>query len=304
MKPLLNPTLILSCLLCLGGCSIKQVAISKMGDTLAESGSVYASDEDIELVGAALPFSLKTIEGLLVEVPDHKGLLITAASGFTQYSYVYVDLEALELEPANPDRAAELKLRAKKLYLRGRSYALRAVELTQSHFIRELRRDPEATLAGFTEKNIPELYWLSLSWAAAIAADKSDMGMVADLNLIEPIMQRCLELDESYDKGALHEFMISYQGGRSPMQGGGPALAREHFARARELSGDIRVNSLVSLADSVSIGEQNRNEFELLLQQALDFNVDIYPQTRLANLVSQKRARLLLSRSDNYFLED
>ena len=304
MKPLLNPTLILSCLLCLGGCSIKQVAISKMGDTLAEGGSVYASDEDIELVGAALPFSLKTIEGLLVEVPDHKGLLITAASGFTQYSYVYVDLEALELEPANPDRAAELKLRAKKLYLRGRSYALRAVELTQSHFIQELRRDPEATLAGFTEKNIPELYWLSLSWAAAIAADKSDMGMVADLNLIEPIMQRCLELDESYDKGALHEFMISYQGGRSPMQGGGPALAREHFARARELSGDIRVNSLVSLADSVSIGEQNRNEFELLLQQALDFNVDIYPQTRLANLVSQKRARLLLSRSDNYFLED
>jgi predicted anti-sigma-YlaC factor YlaD len=304
MKPLLNPTLILSCLLCLGGCSIKQVAISKMGDTLAESGSVYASDEDIELVGAALPFSLKTIEGLLVEVPDHKGLLITAASGFTQYSYVYVDLEALELEPENPDRAAELKLRAKKLYLRGRSYALRAVELTQSHFIQELRRDPEAALAGFTQKNIPELYWLSLSWAAAIAADKSDMGMVADLNLIEPIMQRCLELDESYDKGALHEFMISYQGGRSPMQGGGPALAREHFARARELSGDIRVNSLVSLADSVSIGEQNRNEFELLLQQALDFNVDIYPQTRLANLVSQKRARLLLSRSDNYFLED
>lgn len=304
MKPLLNPTLILSCLLCLGGCSIKQVAISKMGDTLAESGSVYASDEDIELVGAALPFSLKTIEGLLVEVPDHKGLLITAASGFTQYSYVYVDLEALELEPENPDRAAELKLRAKKLYLRGRSYALRAVELTQTHFIQELRRDPEATLAGFTQKNIPELYWLSLSWAAAIAADKSDMGMVADLNLIEPIMQRCLELDESYDKGALHEFMISYQGGRSPMQGGGPALAREHFARARELSGDIRVNSLVSLADSVSIGEQNRNEFELLLQQALDFNVDIYPQTRLANLVSQKRARLLLSRSDNYFLED
>ncbi|MFC1696014.1 TRAP transporter TatT component family protein [Pseudomonadota bacterium] len=304
MKQLLNPALILSCLLCLGGCSIKQIAISKMGDSLAESGSVYASDDDIELVGAALPFSLKTIEGLLVEVPEHKGLLITAASGFTQYSYVYVDLEALELEPAHPDRAAELKLRAKKLYLRGRSYALRAVELTQSHFIKELRRDPDATLSGFTEKNIPELYWLSLSWAAAIAADKSDMGMVADLNLIEPIMQRCLELDESYDKGALHEFMISYQGGRSPMQGGGPALAREHFARARELSGDIRVNSLVSLADSVSIGEQNRGEFELLLQQALDFNVDVYPQTRLANLVSQKRARLLLSRSDSYFLED
>lgn len=304
MNHLLKPILIMGCFICLGGCSIKQVAISKLGDTLAESGSVYASDDDIELVGAALPFSLKTIEGLLAEVPGHKGLLLTAASGFTQYSYVYVDLEALELEPTDPVRAAELKLRAKKLYLRGRGYALRAVELKRKNFIAGLRQDPQATLAIFTVENIPELYWLSLSWAAAIASDKSDMSLVADLNLIEPIMHRCLELDESYDQGALHEFMIAYQGGRSPMQGGGAALAREHFTRAMELSGEIRINSLVSLADSVSIGEQNRDEFESLLQQALEFDTDSHPQTRLANLVSQKRARLLLSRSDSYFLED
>jgi hypothetical protein len=115
MNHLLKPFLILGCFLCLYGCSIKQVAISKLGDSLAESGSVYASDDDIELVGAALPFSLKTIEGLLAEVPEHKGLLLTAASGFTQYSYVYVELEALELEPTDPLRSAELKLRAKKL---------------------------------------------------------------------------------------------------------------------------------------------------------------------------------------------
>jgi predicted anti-sigma-YlaC factor YlaD len=296
--------LFLSCLLCLQGCSIKQVAISKLGDTLAAGGGVYASDDDIELVGDALPFTLKTVEGLLAEVPEHKGLLLTAASGFTQYSYVYVDLESLGLETSNPGRSAEQKLRAKKLYLRGRNYALRAVELTREDFIAGLRQDPGATLSVFSKENIPELYWLSLSWAAAIASDKSDMDMVADLNLIDPIMRRCLELDEAYDQGALHEFMISYQGGRSPMQGGGASLAREHFARAVELSGNIRVGSMVSLAESVSVGEQNRSEFERLLAQALDFDVDSHVQTRLANLVAQKRARLLLSRSDSLFLEE
>ena len=304
MNKLINFVLVMSSFLCLQGCSIKQVAISKLGDTLAESGSVYASDDDIELVGAALPFSLKTVEGLLAEVPEHKGLLLTAASGFTQYSYVYVDLEALELEPSNSERAAELKQRAKKLYLRGRNYALRAVEQTRKNFIVGLRQDPETTLSAFSEKNIPELYWFSLSWAAAIASDKSDMDLLADLNLIDPIMRRCLELDESYDHGALHEFMISYQGGRSQLQGGGASLAREHFARAVELSGTIRVGSLVSLAESVSVGEQNRIEFERLLEQALEFNVDTHRQTRLANLVAQKRARLLLARSDSLFLED
>ena len=84
MNKLINLGLFLSCILCLQGCSIKQVAISRLGDTLAEGSSVYASDDDIELVGDALPFTLKTVEGLLVEVPEHKGLLLTAASGFTQ----------------------------------------------------------------------------------------------------------------------------------------------------------------------------------------------------------------------------
>ena len=296
--------LIPGCFILLQGCAVKQLAISKLSDTLAESGSVYASDNDIELVGEALPFSLKTIEGLLAEVPEHEGLLLTAASGFTQYSYVYVDFKAFETEQTQPQKARELRLRAKKLYLRGRSYALRAIELKQENFIADLRQDSVTTLSTFSVQDIPALYWFSLSWAAAMAADKSDMDMVADLNLIEPIMLRCIELDESFNQGALHTFMISYQGGRSPLQGGGVSKARLHFARAEKLAGDTNVSPLVSLAESVSIGEQNRFEFEILLNRVLEFNVDTHLPTRLANLVAQRRARLLLSRTDTFFLED
>lgn len=288
----------------IGGCSIKQVAVTKLADTLAEGGSVYATDNDMELVGEALPFSLKTIEGLLLAVPDHRGLLLTAASGFTQYSYAWVDLEALVLEESNPRRAAELRLRAKNLYLRSRGYALRAVEQRQGRFVEGLRSDPAATLSRYSAKQVPELYWLALSWAAAISSDKSDMDLVADLNLIDHILRKCLELDEGYEQGALHEFMIAWQGGRSPLQGGGSGLAREHFLRAIELSGGIRMGALVSLAETVAVADQDRQEFERLLREALAFNVDTHPQTRLANLVAQKRARLLLDRVENYFLED
>ena len=296
--------LIPGCFLLMQGCAVKQLAISKLGDTLAESGSVYASDNDIELIGEALPFSLKTIEGLLAEVPEHEGLLLTAASGFTQYSYVYVDYEAFEIEQTQPQKAQELRQRATKLYLRGRSYALRAIELKQENFIAGLRQNPDTTLSVFSKQDIPVLYWLAMSWAAAIAMDKSDMEMVADLNLIEPIILKCLELDEGYDGGALHAFLISYDGGRSTLQGGGVEKARLHFERAEELSGDSRVGPLVSLAESVSVSEQNRSEFEQLLNRVLDFDVDVHLQTRLANLVAQRRARLLLSRTDDLFLED
>ena len=304
MHKSIKTILVFGVLISLEGCAIQEIAVNKLADTLSEGGGVYASDDDIELVGEALPFSLKTIEALLQEVPEHKGLLLTAASGFTQYSYAYVYLDSLEIEDSDPIRSSELRMRAKRLYLRGNAYALRAVELTQANFVNALRSDPEYTLSIFTADNVPELYWFSLSLAAAISADKSDVHLIADLNLIEPIMQRCLQLDESYEQGALHEFMIAYQGGRTVLQGGGTEAARHHFDRAMALSHSSKVAPLVTLAETTSVAEQDREEFERLLTEALDFDVDLFPDFRLANLVAQKRARLLEAQSDDLFLEE
>src|SRR5215469_2620784 len=72
------------------GCSIKRIAINKLGDSLASGGTTFASDNDPDLVGDALPFSLKLMESLLAESPRHRGLLFATASGFTQYAFVYI----------------------------------------------------------------------------------------------------------------------------------------------------------------------------------------------------------------------
>ncbi|MCD6041421.1 MAG: hypothetical protein K0R40_1024, partial [Burkholderiales bacterium] len=78
------------------GCSVREYALRSIGDALASGGDTYSADDDLELVGAATPFGLKTIESLLAEVPDHKGLLLAATRGFTQYAYVYVQSPAEE----------------------------------------------------------------------------------------------------------------------------------------------------------------------------------------------------------------
>ena len=72
------------------GCSIRQFAVNKVADTLSQGGSVYESDDDIELVGEALPFGLKLMESLLAEALQHRGLLQTLCQGFTIYSYLHV----------------------------------------------------------------------------------------------------------------------------------------------------------------------------------------------------------------------
>jgi hypothetical protein len=101
-------TAALSVLVLTAGCSIKKMAVNKVGDMLSSSGSTFESDEDPELVAAAIPFGLKLYEGLLAETPKHTGLLLAAASGFTEYAYAFVDLKAEEVKEDSLDRANAL----------------------------------------------------------------------------------------------------------------------------------------------------------------------------------------------------
>src|SRR5687767_6241234 len=104
--------------LALPACSVKKLAVNSLGNALAEGGKTWASDDDPELVRDAVPFGLKTVEGLLEESPRHKGLLLAAASGFTQYGFAFIQQEADFVEASDLPRATALRDRARKHYRR------------------------------------------------------------------------------------------------------------------------------------------------------------------------------------------
>jgi predicted anti-sigma-YlaC factor YlaD len=286
-----------------GGCSVKKFAIRKLGDALSEAGSTYASDDDPNLIRGALPFSLKLIESLLAQVPEHRGLLLSAASGFTQYSYAFVQQDAEEKEDSDPGASQALREEARILYRRARDYGLRGLALSRPGFPGSLRADPGSALKAIPAGDVPFLYWTAASWGSLISLSKDDPDLLADLPLVEALVRRALELDEGYDNGALHEFLITFEGSRPDTMGGSAARAREHFARAMALSGGQRAAPLVALAESVAVRNQDRPEFESLLHKALAIDPDARPEWRLANLVMQRRARWLLERADLLFAD-
>lgn len=284
------------------GCSIRRLAINKLGDALAGSGATFASDDDPELVKDAVPFSLKLIESLLSETPRHTGLLLAAASGFTQYSYAFVQEDGDELEDKDLARAQEMRARARKLYQRARNYGLRGLEVKHPGFEQALRRDAKSAVQTAHKSDVPFLYWTAAAWAAQISLSKDQPDVVADLPLAEAMMDRALELDESFGDGALHSFFISYELARQDAKGNAETRARKHFARAMELAKGHQAGPLVALAEGVCVQKQDAKEFKSLLNQALAINVDAQPEWRLVNLVMQRRARWLLSRADDLFL--
>jgi hypothetical protein len=84
--------------------------------------------------------------------------------------------------------------------------------------------------------------------------------------------------------------------------GGSAERAWQHWQRALELSGGERASTYVTWASNVSLRKQDRVEFLDLLDKALQIDPDKVPAERQANLLQQRRARFLLSRVDELFL--
>jgi predicted anti-sigma-YlaC factor YlaD len=151
---------------------------------------------------------------------------------------------------------------------------------------------------------VPLLYWTAAAWGAAIAVSKDTPEIVADLPRMEALADRALALNESFDHGAIHSFLISYEMARPGAKAdAAAAAAKQHFDRAVELSDGQMAAPFVSYAEAVCLQQQKRAEFEAQLKQALAIDVNQRPAWRLANLVMQRRARWLLSRMDDLFAE-
>ena len=293
---------LLAVLLC-SGCSLRALAINKLGDALASGGDTYASDDDPDLIGDALPFSLKLIESLLAESPKHPPLLLGASRGFTQYSYGWVEAKAAALEEENADDATAQRARAARLYLRAKNYGLRGLDAAHPGFSNLLATDPDRAMSTLTPRDVPQLYWTAAPWALYISLSKDRPDVVADLPLIEKMIDRALALDESYDHGAIHNFLISYEPSRAGGEGDPYARSKAHFDRAVQLSGGKLASPYLAYAQAVSVPKQDRKEFEKLLQQVLAIDLDAMPNWRVENRLAQRRAAWLLAHEETMFID-
>lgn len=285
-------------LLLLSGCSIKRTVVNYAGDAISGGGGVWSSDEDPELIKEALPFGLKTNESLLEVSPHHEGLLEATATGFLAYALLIKE-EADRIEVEDLRAARKMKARASKLFIRGRDYALQALEYRYPGFIEGLGTDAEATLSQTEAEDAAFLYLAGAGWAGALSADRDNLDLVAEFPTAGALVRRVLEVDDTFQQGTAHEFMISFEASRP---GGSIEEARRHYRRAVELSDGNRASVYLALAESVSVAEQDVNDFRSMLAAAEAVDIDENPEDRLLNVVAQQRAEWLEGRIQDLFL--
>jgi predicted anti-sigma-YlaC factor YlaD len=213
-----------------------------------------------------------------------------------------VEEDADELEARDLQASLALHGRARSMYVRARDYGMRALNARHKGFATRLRQTHGAAAAELDEADAAAIYWTAASWAASISLDKDSPDSIAELPLVDALLERLESLDADYDHGALDSVLMSWEAAR-PGRAYGEREVRRHFERAVQLSGGQKAGPYVTFAETHCVRLQDRKGFESNLQQALAIEPARYPQWQLENRVEQRRARWLLTQTDQLFLE-
>ncbi len=244
---------------------------------------------DVVLVCEGAPAYLLMIDSMLVSSPGSRKLLQTGAQSYSAYAMA---LE--ECGSADDQRIASITEKAKL-------YGLR---LLRQYLPLNNGENPAALdkkLAKLDRGDVPDVFWGTFGWLSWVKNQKGSPEAIADLVVIEKIMARLLELDESYQGGSIHLFFGSYYAAKPAMFGGRPDLSKMHFERALALSRHRFLLTQTTYAETLARATYDQELYERLLHEVLSFPLDSAPEFALSNRIAVDRARRLLK--ENYFAE-
>lgn len=269
---------------------VKSAATSAGMATLDGLLTAIRRQSDPELVRQGLPTILLIVDGLLVTEPDSAGLLLAATTAYVSYCQAFVS------DPDDTERAI-------KLYARAREYGLRLLR-QREYFDAALHQPMEEydrALENFTVEDVPDLHAASAAWLGWVIAASESMEALADLPRALALMERVLELDDTYGNGSAHlvfglYFILQPRGAGQDLDRG-----RSHMERAIELAGPQSLMPRVIFAEYFGKATLDDGLFKRILNAVIETDLDQYPEERLLNEIATQRAKLLIAQIDDFF---
>lgn len=287
------------------GCSLSQFALEQSVTLVAGARNALQSETDIALAEAALPATLKTVEGLLQNDPEHPVLLELLAEAYTSYAFGFLEDAAEDIQEDAPLEADGLRGRAVFLHLRARDYGRRLLRTTAPAVWAALTEGiaPEAwPWATVSRSNLAGLFWTAYPWAAAIGAGRDRPALLAQLTLVQRMLEHCRRVDRSFYRGGA-DFALGAMAASVPVAlGGQPERARQHFEAAVALTKGTHLMYRVLYARLVGVQTGDRAFFAQELAAVLAATPDDEPTLALANRLAKRRAQRYLARINDLFL--
>ncbi|WP_457552030.1 TRAP transporter TatT component family protein [Desulfobacula sp.] len=269
----------------ISGCSM--IISSATSDMMEHLSNTILDNDDLSMVKQGAPAYLLMIDGLISKEPENKSLLSNAAMLYTAYADLFVkDVD-----------------RSRRMADKALNYASLAICLERKDAC-ALNEQPfeecQKIISKMKKKDVPALFALGSAWSGWIMANKNNFDAIADIAHIELIMQKVIELDETYQEGAAYLYLGTLATFLPPGLGGKPELGKHYFDKAVTLSKGKNLMVKVVFAKVYARMMFDRPLHDRLLKEVI--TADPYvPGHTLVNTWAQIQAKELLNSADDYF---
>jgi len=284
-----NRLVILSAILFLTACSMDKFVIRQTGALLDYGSLALYEETDLELAEHAMASNIKLLEGMVKGDPENENLLLLTTQALNGYALGFVEDEEPE--------------RAKALYLRAKDYGLRVL-LMDDAFAEADTGSVEAYTAAVNnmdEDYIDALFWTGFAWAGWINLSIDDPRAMIDLTKVQILMQRVLDIDETYFHGATHLFFGSIWGVKPKMLGGDPEKAKEHFEKNLEITKGTFLLTYVYYAMFYAAKVLDEDLFYSFVVKIEKTPADALPGYQLLNMIAKSKVKHLRAFGEEWF---
>lgn len=219
-----------------------------------------------------------------------------------QYAYGYLLEQADRVSDDDYTLATEYQDSAKIVFLNAINLSKALLSNRHSNF-KIWIKDPNMSNISFTKDDVPFLYWLAASYGGIISASRAHPKWVVHLPKIGMLLDKAIQINPSWNQGALYTAMISYTVSRPDPPENIRQEARQYFELAIKASNDQDASPYIAFAENICIKEQDKADFIKLTNHVLAMDVNQNSDLRLSNILSQDRARWLQSKVEDYFYE-
>ncbi len=278
-----NIFLALAFLLLSSGCT--SIIVNPLLDPLTLS---MQKQTDLELLQDGAPSLLLLLDGLIASDPKNKRLLMTATKAFGAYATVLY-------EEGQVERAVSMSIKSRK-YGINLLEQLPGLKNINDNTLTEIDQSLEKISRG----KVGNLFWGAYGWAIWIQYQNGAPAAMVDLPIVEKIMLRVVELDESYYYGGAHVFLGSYYGSRPKILGGKPGKSRQHFERALVLNDRKFMLTHVAYAETYARTMFDRKLYSELLTEVIEQPLTDSDMTS-SNKLAKVKAEKLIVQIDDFF---
>jgi TRAP transporter T-component len=275
-------------LLMLSACSIDKMLVRASTPMIEGGVEALNYETDLALAEESIPANLNMLRGMIKIDPENAVLHTYAAQAFYGLSYGFN-------EDNRPQRASDF-------YLRGREHGLTALKISSGKDLFNLPiAEFESEVNRLGKDDVAAIFWTAGCWAKWIDMHRDDPEAIAQLVRATALMQRVVELDDTFYYGGAHMYFGVYYGSRSPILGGNFEKSRQHFDRAREITDSKLLIPDLLQAQYLARQQQDQQDFHDRLTAIIDAPDDLMPSLGLQNQIAKRKAALLLKMESEWF---